>query len=269
MIEWPAALYSAQQLMGEIQALNPPLPAIDATRCLALGLESDAPVALSVLLQAIEALSIGLESGLIAVGSRADADEDSAACERLHLLRTCMLRGLTAQAIARRCPLADVGPLCGIGMLADMGHLVLRHLVPELMQEAARQARQSGVALYRLERRLIGFDFAEAGAALMVSWALPDRHAVVIGAQTTPRLAGRHQTEARIIRLASQLVDAGLIGAGGADTAAAAGLALPWQALGLPARSLAEIGDEVCASIEAALDGARAVILHDDASIAG
>jgi hypothetical protein len=267
MIEWPAALYSAQQLMGEIQALNPPLPAIDATRCLALGLESDAPAALAMLLQSIETLSIGLESGLIAVGSTVGADEDRAACERQRLLRTCMIRGLAAQAIARRCPLADVGPLCGIGMLADIGHLLLRHLVPELMLEADRQARQSGVARYRLERRLIGFDFAEAGAALMVSWALPDRHAVVIGAQTTPRLAGRHQTEARIVRLASQLVDAGLLEAGDAD--AAAGLALPWQALGLPARSLAEVRSEVCARIDAALDAARAVILHDDASIAG
>ena len=269
MSEWPATPYSVQQLIGEIHTLDLPLPVPDAAHWLALGLEQDRPAALALLLQSIETLARALQGGSDSADTRAQAGAGAGPATGADLLRSCMIRGLTAQAIARRCPLADVGPLCGIGMLADIGHLLLRHLLPQATAQALRLARTSDVALHRLQRRLLGFDFAEAGAALALSWALPDRHALVIGAQTDPRLAGRHQTEARIIALAGLIVEHELIGAAAADTAATAGLASWWSALGLDARCLHAVHAEVCAGLDGALSAVQAFILHDEAAIAG
>ena len=260
MSEWPATPYSVQQLIGEIHTLDLPLPVPDAAHWLALGLEQDRPAALALLLQSIETLARALQDGSD-TGAQADGGAG--------LLRNCMIRGLTAQAIARRCPLADVGPLCGIGMMADIGHLLLRHLLPQAARQAVRPARAPDVALHRLQRRLLGFDFAEAGAALALSWALPDRHALVIGAQTDPRLAGRHQTEARIIALAGLIAEHELIGTAAADTAVTAELASWCSALGLDARDLHAVRAEVCAGLDGALSAAQAFILHDEAAIAG
>ena len=245
-----SALFSAQQLMGEIEAWSPPLPGLDAARCSAFGLADDAPAALDLLMQTLEALCSALAQGPVDPDGGGEQDETAAGRHR-PWLQHAMMRGLTAQALARHCPLPDVGALCGIGMLADIGHLLLRHLVPALTLEAERASRQTGEALYRVERRRIGFDFAEAGAALMLHWGLPDRHAIVIGAQTQPRLAGSFRNEARLIGLASLIVDGGLITAAMADVAAQTRLARLWPEPGLSQQTLARIRAEVHAGMPA------------------
>ncbi|HNC67754.1 MAG TPA: HDOD domain-containing protein, partial [Thauera aminoaromatica] len=97
--------------------------------------------------------------------------------------RNSLLTGLAARAAGIAAGLTAGERLFLIGVLADTGHLVMYQTVPELAA-AARLAAQAGdEALDAAERRLVGCDFAELGAALLDRWQLPDRFGTAVGAQ--------------------------------------------------------------------------------------
>ncbi|MGH8017430.1 MAG: HDOD domain-containing protein [Opitutaceae bacterium] len=60
------------------------------------------------------------------------------------------------------------------GLLHDMGRLVLAANFPEASQHAAAAVQSDGLTLIEAERKLIGFDHAEVGAALFALWGLPE-----------------------------------------------------------------------------------------------
>ena len=62
-----------------------------------------------------------------------------------------------------------------IGLLHDIGKVVLNQHFSELFQEALEQVHNEGVAgLHIAESRLIGFDHGEIGAMLLTRWKFPD-----------------------------------------------------------------------------------------------
>lgn len=88
------------------------------------------------------------------------------------------------------------------GLLADIGHLVMHATVPQLAGQARAEALASGEALHLVERRLIGCDFAETGAALLTQWGVPQFFPALIGAQTLPRLGGEYAAAAAALEVA-------------------------------------------------------------------
>jgi len=114
----------------------------------------------------------------------------------------CMITALTARELAHLTCNPAAGRLFVIGLLADIGHLVMYQTVPDLTIEAQAIADVRNESLYEAERRIVGCDSAEVGAALMDNWKLPPSFAEVIGAQITPRLAGKHVTEAELLHIA-------------------------------------------------------------------
>jgi HD-like signal output (HDOD) protein len=89
-----------------------------------------------------------------------------------------------------------------IGLLADIGHLVMYQTVPQLVNEAQASADTGGEPLHEAERRLVGCNSAEVGAALMEHWKLPPHFAAIIGAQFTPQSAGEFVFEAELLHVA-------------------------------------------------------------------
>ena len=76
-----------------------------------------------------------------------------------------------------------------IGLLHDIGKIVLNQYFNELFQEALAEVHNEGTAgLYMAESRLIGFDHGEIGAMLLTRWKFPDAISRCI--------AVHHQTEA-------------------------------------------------------------------------
>lgn len=134
--------------------------------------------------------------------------------------RDSVLCALASRAIAQADGRPGLERIFVIGLLADIGHLVMFQTTPMLADEARRDAERSGEALHLTERRVIGCDYAEVGAALMDQWRVPSAFAGIIGSQTLPRLGGEHAREAAILNLARHIVAADTLGESSKQTAA-------------------------------------------------
>ncbi|MDR2881863.1 MAG: HDOD domain-containing protein [Azoarcus sp.] len=117
----------------------------------------------------------------------------------------CMMTALTTRELAHLTCNPAASRLFIIGLLADIGHLVMYQTVPELTIEAQTAADTGGEPLFEAEHRIVGCDSAEVGAALMDNWRLPTSFAEIIGAQIMPRLAGKHVIEAELLHIALAL----------------------------------------------------------------
>jgi len=122
--------------------------------------------------------------------------------------RGSLLRGLMARQLGEHCKLPASERLFTIGLLADIGHLVLYQNLPELSERARRQAQEDGIPLHEAEWKLIGCNYAEIGAALLERWKLPVSFPAIIGAQHRPRLAGKFAYEATILQVAAHFAAA-------------------------------------------------------------
>ena len=134
--------------------------------------------------------------------------------------RNSVLCALAARAIAQLTRHPGQERVFVIGLLADIGHLVLFQTTPVLADEARQIASQTNEALHLVERRIIGCDFAEVGATLMDQWRVPSSFATAIGTQTLPRLGGEHAGDAAILNLARHIVEADARGETSKQTAA-------------------------------------------------
>lgn len=133
--------------------------------------------------------------------------------------RTSVMRGLCARTIGLACRQMAPERLFVLGLLADLGHLVMYNALPTLTQEAVGTARASGEPLHLVEQRVIGCDFAEVGATLADHWKLPPSFSGIIGAQTLPRLGGEYAFDASILNLASHIVQADELALSSAEAA--------------------------------------------------
>lgn len=116
--------------------------------------------------------------------------------------------GLAAREIGYQSKTLNPERLLTIGLLSDLGHLVMYQTVPLLAEEAQVLASSTGEPLHQVECRIVGCDYAEVGATLAEQWKLPNCFAQAIGAQVTPRLGGDFVTEASILNLATHIIAA-------------------------------------------------------------
>ena len=79
----------------------------------------------------------------------------------------------SARLLASRCGILDSEQLFVTGLLCDIGHLVMYQQLSELSQQSIVRSREEGVALYKVEREILGFDYAQAGGELARQWRLP------------------------------------------------------------------------------------------------
>jgi HD-like signal output (HDOD) protein len=96
------------------------------------------------------------------------------------------LRACTARKLGEHCGLRDRDRLYVLGLLADIGHMVLYMMLPDDMVHVLRERRQNKEADYLIERRLIGCDHAQTGGALLRRWSLPESIYLPIEQQTEP-----------------------------------------------------------------------------------
>ena len=103
--------------------------------------------------------------------------------------RNSVLCALAARAIAQLTRHPGQERVFVIGLLADIGHLVLFQTTPVLTDEARQIASQTDEALHLVERRIIGCDFAEIGATLMDQWRVPSSFATATDCAANASLA--------------------------------------------------------------------------------
>ena len=148
---------------------------------------------------------------------------------------------LAARLIAARCNVLDSERLFVEGLLHDIGHLVMFDKLPALTHEAMVQARHEGTPLHEVERELLGFDYAEAGATLLAAWNLPEGLCEAVRWHVEPQNAERFSLEAAIVHIARALTrNAGL------DEARLAGVAAhAWQLTRLSPEKVLGLLEEV------------------------
>ena len=136
------------------------------------------------------------------------SDTDSDVLDVEEFWRDSMRCALAARLIAARCNVLDSERLFVEGLLHDIGHLVMFDKLPALTREAMVQARHEGTPLHRVERDLLGFDYAEAGAVLLAAWNLPDGLCEAVRWHVEPKMAENFALEAAIVHIARALTRA-------------------------------------------------------------
>lgn len=94
-----------------------------------------------------------------------------------------------------------------IGLLHDVGSLLLYNKIPKLAQEALLRSRSNRIDLRQAELEVIGFDHAQLGAELLRAWRLPPSLITAVEFHHQPELAPDHGRHAEIAFLANSLAN--------------------------------------------------------------
>ncbi|MCB1902052.1 HDOD domain-containing protein [Cognatazoarcus halotolerans] len=122
--------------------------------------------------------------------------------------RASVLRAVASTDLARKSGMSEPERLFLLGLLADLGHMVMYLTIADEARAAQDYAITHRQPLHLVERQTIGCDYGEVGAALLSQWRLPDSFARAVASQFEPRLAGSGAQEASIIYLANQIARA-------------------------------------------------------------
>jgi HD-like signal output (HDOD) protein len=108
---------------------------------------------------------------------------------------------------AKRGGSTDSERLFVLGLLSEIGHLVMYQRVPAQALEAIQRSADAARPLYACERDLIGCDYGQVGAALIGAWNLPAAFAAAIVGQTEPILSGDAGFESAVLHVAAHIGD--------------------------------------------------------------
>ncbi|NKB35808.1 MAG: HDOD domain-containing protein [Gammaproteobacteria bacterium] len=113
--------------------------------------------------------------------------------------------GVLARLLGSQCNILDTDRLFLVGLLHDIGHLVMYSQLPEQAKQTLERSREEHRPAYLLEREIIGFDYAEVSCALMRNWSLADTIINPLENHLTPGRASLYELETSIIHIANSL----------------------------------------------------------------
>jgi HD-like signal output (HDOD) protein len=111
-----------------------------------------------------------------------------------------------AKQLAQECGILESDRIFTIGLLHDIGHLVMYLSIPEESQAAALKSQKTAKPLYLIERELIGFDYAKLGRYLMKQWNLPEKLQLITYFHPEPGKADHFIEETAVLHLSYLLV---------------------------------------------------------------
>lgn len=114
--------------------------------------------------------------------------------------------GVVSRLLATRCNVLDSERLFVAGLLHQVGHLIIYLKLPKESRQLLSSEETDTTPLFRLERNLLGFDYAQVGAELMRTWGLPEGFRTTVGLHTEPGRAESFQLETSITHMAREIV---------------------------------------------------------------
>jgi len=99
-----------------------------------------------------------------------------------------------------------------IGLLHDVGSLLIYNKIPELAREALLRSRYNHIELRQTELEVIGFDHAQVGSELLRAWRLPPSLVTAVEFHHQPGLAPDYGHHAEIAFLANSLANSSTLG---------------------------------------------------------
>ena len=109
--------------------------------------------------------------------------------------------------LAEECNALNSERLFIVGLLSDIGHLVMYHEVAGACQAALSKAHQEMCPLHDAENEIVGCNYADVGGKLLESWGLPESLCQPILFQTDPKKADGYIQDAAIANIASSIVN--------------------------------------------------------------
>jgi len=142
---------------------------------------------------------------LVLATSMADtfSDMNTAAFSMKQFWKKSIYCAIFAQDLAALCDEKNSERLFITGLLHNMGHLMMRQSIPDLILQAEELTRQQQIPMFKAEQQLIGFDFAQMGAELLNKWNLPGNLTTAIKYQLNPSQAEEYQMDAAILHISS------------------------------------------------------------------
>ncbi|MCU0971333.1 MAG: HDOD domain-containing protein [Gammaproteobacteria bacterium] len=157
-----------------------------------------------------------------------------------------VLCGAAARSLARRCRVPESDRLFVVGLLAQVGRLVLYLRLPDLEEAILSVSERESRPIASVEREVLGFDYAAVGAELLASWSLPATLVEPIRHHALPAMARSYPLETAVIHVAVRLAEAPAeCPEAGSFAASLDGGA--WRRIGLPPEALPEVHAEAVA----------------------
>ncbi|MCW8918598.1 MAG: HDOD domain-containing protein [Gammaproteobacteria bacterium] len=167
--------------------------------------------------------------------------------------RHSIATGICARVIATCRREANVERFYVLGLLHDIGRLIIYLQLPEAFGRAIGLAAEKRLPLYQAERELFGFDHAAVGQELMRKWKLPAALQEGVGCHHAPQLAARYPEDAATVHIADIVANAFRMGSSGGSTVPPF-VEQAWERLGLTVDQLPLIAEQLALHYRVAVD---------------
>lgn len=113
--------------------------------------------------------------------------------------------GVLAGLLARECNAVESEKLFIVGLLHEIGHLVLFTKLPEQSRAALVRSQLETCNIFEIEREIFGFDYAEVGQELLKAWNLPAEFQEITAQHVEPCAGTDYFIESSIVHIAHNI----------------------------------------------------------------
>jgi HD-like signal output (HDOD) protein len=158
------------------------------------------------IIRALNLIGIGPLHDLVLSLSALDALDLSNDIEELVIFwKRSIYCGVISRLLAEKLHLQNAESLFVVGLLHEIGHLVLFQKYPKQCKQIIIQSQAESRPLPEIERIVFGTDYAKIGERLMSEWNLPVKFQYITGYHTTPENALEFIDETIIMHIAHQI----------------------------------------------------------------
>jgi HD-like signal output (HDOD) protein len=159
--------------------------------------------------------------------------------------------GAAARVIATARREINIERFFTLGMLHDIGRLVMYHQIPGDSARMLAMARDESELLYRIEQRELGFTHADVGRLLLANWRLPPAQVEAVGNHHASHLSLHYPLETAAVHIADVIANALQIGSSGEELVPSID-AEAWRKLELPVDQLETVVEHAASQAEEA-----------------
>lgn len=162
-----------------------------------------------------------------------------------HASLTC---GVVARALGKECSVLHPERLFVMGVLHDIGRLVILQQLPEESRDVILITKGRDELLPLAENEILGFNHSEVGEQLAHSWSLPESMATVIRWHHEPENTKEFLVETALVHIGSVVADQ-LVWEGDLDRLEEKVSAAVWKSVAVTPEACQGIAEEAAAEI--------------------
>jgi putative nucleotidyltransferase with HDIG domain len=126
--------------------------------------------------------------------------------------RHSVTTGVMSQSLAKHCNTLHSERLFVMGMLHDIGRLVMYLTIPKKARDILLITGGDNWILAEVEQEILGFTHLDVGAELMRAWQLPDSFIEIAGLHNNPQMAKNFPLEASLVHIAKAIANGQIVG---------------------------------------------------------